>query len=170
MTNDQQPQQEPSQRFRTETMEDARQAVETLLKEARYRVDILSPHLDPRLFDQAPVTESLRRVIVEGRHRSRIRILVADPESVVQRGHRLLNLARHLTSQMEIRQLSLDDQLDPPTWLIVDQDSYARWDPDAGYDGLVAHHDRGQAARLERAFNELWNRSQPSPDLRRLFI
>lgn len=161
---------QPAARYRTATMEDARKAVQALLETARYQVDILSPLLDHQLYDQAPVINALRRVVVEGGRHSRIRILVADPGPVVQRSHRLVHLARKLSTFMEIRHLGNDDRIDPPSWLSVDTESCARWEPNAGYEGVVGPGCRGDARRMERAFNELWNRSSSDPSLRRLHI
>lgn len=170
MTTNEQPQHRYGEHYRVDSMEAAREAVQSLLDQARYQVDILSPHLDPQLYDQGPALEALRRVVVDGRHRARIRILVADPEQITQRGHRLVNLARQLSTYMDIRKLGEDDITDPPCWLIVDRQSHARWEAGTGYDGIVGPGCRAESVRLERAFSERWSRSVADPSLRRLHI
>lgn len=159
-----------NQRHRIATMDEARDAVAQVLALGLYRVDILSPALDPRLYDQAPVVDAIRRVIVDARQRARVRILVAEPETVAQRGHRLMNLARTVTTHMGIRQLSPDDRQDPPAWLLVDGAHYARWEPDSDYEGIVGLRCRGDAGKLLRTFDEYWERSVSDPGLRRLHI
>lgn len=167
-STDQDPQ--SGERYRTTSMKEACQAVQDLLKVARYRVDILSPLLDHNLFDQASVYDALRRVVVHGGRRSRIRILVADPDPIVQRGHKLIHLARQVSTFAEIRRLGNADRIDPPTWLTVDCTACAHWEPGGGYEGIVGTDCRADAQRLERAFTELWDRSESDPSLRRLHL
>ncbi len=159
-----------SERYHTTSLAEARGAVWSLLQEARHRIDILSPDLDPQVYDQQPVLDSLRRIMVDGGRRARIRILVANGAQLAQRGHRLIELARQLPSYMQIRQLAEEDRAETPAWVCADSEGFARWDSDAGYHGFVATEGRAEALRLERAFDELWERSRIEPALRRLSL
>jgi len=162
---------EKSQVITTQSADEARLCVSQMLEQARYRIEIVSTQLDPTLYDQQAVVESLRQVVVRGRHRSLVRILVADANALVQRGHRALELVRQLTSFMEIRQLSEDDASNHPgSFLVVDSEDYLAWKQDAGYHGKGRYDHRGYAARWGRQFDELWNRAHIPSALRRLYL
>lgn len=63
-------------RYRVSTPRECAAAVDEVLARARYRVDVLSPELDPDLYDRLEVVDALRQVVVVGGRRARIRILL----------------------------------------------------------------------------------------------
>lgn len=152
------------------TPSEAEDCILHLLRAARYRVDLQSPMLDPALYDKTDVIDAFRQVVVSGGRRSRIRILITDTNAVIQRGHRLLELARQLSSAMEIRELSPEDSSDDGACLLVDDDAYLRWEPGAGYQGAGRRHARGNTARRRRRFDTCWDRAHTPTDLRRLHM
>ncbi|SEO52083.1 hypothetical protein [Aquisalimonas asiatica] len=144
-------------------------AVTELLAAARGTVDILSPGLDPVLFDHDEVVASLRTLVVNAGRRARVRLLLCDSTAAVRGGHRLMGLARQLTTAMEIRRLADEDAGDEATWVIVDARGVAQW-PGAGYEGVVDPDSRALAMRTARLFSERWERAEPDPETRRLTL
>ncbi len=144
-------------------------AVGALLQTAHRQVDIQSPLLDPALYDTEEICACLRRLVVDSGRRTRVRILVADPGTIVRRGHRLLALSRQLTSFITIRQLAEED-VDDGGFLIVDRGHYLRWEPGTGYQGSGRRNNRGHTARWSRLFSERWDRAVQPAALRRLYL
>ena len=150
--------------------EDARSWVLRLLEQAHHEVDIQSPHLDSQIYDQGEVLAAIRQLVVNAGRRARVRILVGDCAPMVQRGHRLLELSRQLSSYIEIRELAAEDAIDAAALIVVDRAHYLRWESGAGYRGTGRRHARGRAARWHRAFSDCWERAHRPAALRRLHL
>jgi hypothetical protein len=146
-----------------------RDSVAAIASSARRELMIVSGVLEPRLYDQQPFLDGVRRLATSGR-RARIRILVAEVERAVGADHRLLELARRLSSFIEIRRLAPDDADTQDHFLLADcrrllrqQTADARlaqfW-PDAPLRGREA----------ARWFDERWQRAVLDPNLRRLWL
>lgn len=159
-----------TQRIHVTEQREAAETVAALLQSARHRIDVLSPRLDPLLYDQPDCLEALRNIVVEARRHARARFLVADVSAVISRGHRMIELSRQLSTYIEIRRLSADDRDDETGLLIVDNESYLHWEPGAGYQGTGRWHSRGTCRRHAQWFQECWDRSEPDPSLRRLHL
>lgn len=133
----------------------------------RRRLAILSQYLDHTLFDDDALIEALSRFARRGPG-TEIRVLISDSSGIVGRGHRLVELARRLDSRITIRRIA---DATPPG-----EQSFVTWDglgyflmPDfREYQALSDAYDPVQARRLEEAFDYLWDRSVPDPELRTL--
>jgi len=137
------------------------------LQRPRRTLLLLSPLLDPVLFDRPDVVEAVSAFAREARH-ARVQILIRDSSQIVARGHRLVELARRLDSRVELRKLPDDAgtrELSFMTW-----DELGCWLlPDyRDYQALRNFHDPVQAKRLAEQFARLWARSTPDPELRLL--
>ncbi|MCC5857436.1 MAG: hypothetical protein JJT90_04715 [Ectothiorhodospiraceae bacterium] len=161
---------EEVERLHVTTQEQAADTVQALLQAARHQVDLLSPLLDPALYDRPPCLEALRRMVVNAGRHARVRVLVADADAVVSRGHRLIELSRQLSSFIEIRRLAEEDRNEEIAMLLVDGESYLYWGPGTGYQGSGRRHHRGSCRRLRQLFQDCWDRSEPAPSLRRLHL
>ena len=157
-----------SSRYRVESVAEAVQAVDELMTAGLRKVDILSPELDPALYDRLEVVDAVRQLAVTGGRRAEVRILVRDGGEISRRGHRLATLAQQLTSAMEIRRLADEHADDDTAFLIVDGRAVIRWDAGSGYAALVEPEGRATARRLQRSFTERWDRGEPDIELRRL--
>ncbi len=146
----------------------ARHALQ-MAQQASRSIDILSFDLDPPLFDQQAFVEAVKR-LATGSHLSRIRILLQDNDRVQKQGHRLLELTRRLPSRIAIHQPALEDRGHPENLMVVDCSSYLLRRVHTRYQGIAGYLDRREARHLTNLFNEMWGRSGPDSDLRRLHI
>ena len=140
-----------------------------LADQPRRELLIFSVDLDPDCYDQIPFIEALRRLCLGSPHLS-VRILLADPQAAVLKGHRLIALARQLTSRIAIRRLAEDFKDRQDAFLIADGRGYClrrlAQAPEA-----VVDLDGPREARLLRAeFEQMWERGDEDPELRRLFL
>jgi hypothetical protein len=97
------------------------QAAIALLAQAKREVLIVTTNLEHERFDNEDFINALSAFARSSRYAT-TRILVADPSLAVTEGHRLVKLARKLSSLVEIRQLH-DDDIDssqPQSWLVAD--------------------------------------------------
>jgi predicted GNAT family N-acyltransferase len=139
------------------------------LDEPVRKLFILSPFLDHQLFDSAAVSERISRFARSGAA-TEVRILIKDSRLIIDRGHRLVALAKRLSSKITIRRVS--GELDPGAA------SFVTWD-DVGffllpdfreYVCVVDYHDRVQAQRFSQHFTYLWEHAAPDPELRGLAL
>ena len=141
-----------------------------LAHSARRHLDILSPALEPLVFDRSELVSAISALVRRGRE-ARVRILVSDARAITSRGHRLLALARRLPSSVHLRHLP-----EHPDWrghccVVRDRDGvlYAPAE-DLQSDGFFRADDRADGARESDAFAELWRHAVVDPGFRSLHL
>lgn len=139
-----------------------------LVATASREIRLLSHELDLRLYGSEALHESIKRFLL-GSERAKLRVLLNQPRLAAQRGHRLVELGRLLSSRVEFRELPEERRQEHRgEWLIVDERSLLeRREPEA----LVARLSKDQPlAARERGnvFESLWNESAPAQELRSL--
>lgn len=138
-----------------------------LCTSARRYLRILSPNLDHEVFD----TEALRDAISGLARRSRytdIRILVTDTRAIVRRGHRLVELARRIPSLVHIQVISEHPDLNDDVMVIRDRDGLLFKPGDSEHQGIYEPDSKAITEAYVEKFDELWERSAPDVELRRL--
>ncbi len=140
-----------------------------LVSQAKRSLDISSRALDPSIYDDAELVAAVKTLCLRSR-RSRIRILVQDPTSLVSHGHRLVELAIRLSSFLELRRPDPEQPARNDAFLIADATGVLYLRQADRYEGEACFNDRKWAAELLRAFEEMWQHAQPDPNFRRLGI
>ncbi|WP_295880921.1 GNAT family N-acetyltransferase [uncultured Thiohalocapsa sp.] len=145
-------------------------AVASLAAQARTELLIASPDLEPGLYDQSPVLDAMLRLAVHRRGRVPVRVLVADADAPVKRGHRLIELSRRFSSGIQIRTLPEELAEGTEPCLLADEVGYTLR-PTAARDSLlVDFSDSAHTRRLRRRFELFWQQSGVHPGLRRLYL
>ncbi len=142
---------------------------ETMAKQATRFIDICSRELDPFIYDQTGLVIAVKKLAISNRH-AKIRILLAEPERIIKRGHRLLDLAFDLTSFIELRKLSHENKDFNEGILIADRAGYIHRKNDARYEGKFNFNDLKFSQQLLSKFDDLWETAKPDPNLRRVTI
>lgn len=140
-----------------------------LAEQARRELLLFAPRLDPDLYDQAPFLEAVRRLALAAPHQP-VRILVAEARAIARDGHRLIELARHLSSRIALREIDERDQERRDAFLIIDTRGYLHRPLSASHQGLAEFDGRRGARRLREEFNQLWEVARESSELRRLYL
>jgi predicted GNAT family N-acyltransferase len=141
-----------------------------LLADARHELAIYSRDLDPVLLDQPAIIDAIKRVALSGR-RARVRILVQEPKKPVADGHRLVALAQRLPSLIELRTPSDEhDRHYASAFLINDRRGYLFRTLASRHEGEGSTYAPGRHAQLREYFDQVWERSVPSEELRQLAI
>jgi predicted GNAT family N-acyltransferase len=140
-----------------------------LADQARRSLALLSRDLDPPIYDNAEFVAAVRRLALR-RKNLPVRVLLLDPGPAIQGGHRLLPLIQRLSSRCEIRAVPDDQPSRLDAFLVADGQGYLRrpladtWDATADFRAPL------EARRLEAEFQTLWDRAEPHPGLRRLYL
>lgn len=149
--------------------DDNMHAAHQLVEQAHSQIDIFSRDLDARVYDNSIFTDAIKRMI-SASPRAKVRILVIDTDAGTKHGHRLIELARHFTSYMEIRKVHEDYAANPETYLTVDRRGLLHRKLASRYDGIVNFNNPHRAATLTDHFDEVWERSKQHIDFKRLYI
>lgn len=151
------------------TGEQVRQASVALVRRSRRRVEIVSRHFDPVVYDTVEFADALRSFVLAS-SRARVRVIVMDSTPVLATGHRIVALAQHLSSYVEIRRPGKQHARYNCAFLLADRvGSVYRMLADR-FEGVVSFGARRIAGDLADTFEDMWAHSEPDPNLRRLSL
>jgi predicted GNAT family N-acyltransferase len=141
-----------------------------LLAAAKREVAIYTRDLDAALYDNDAVLDALKQLAIRGRGVA-IRILVQEPRTPAQDGHRLIGLAQRLSSVFALRTpVQEEDRQYPSAFLLNDARGYYFRTLGSRYEGEAVNYAPGKHAQLLEFFNQVWERSEPSEELRQLSL
>jgi hypothetical protein len=152
-----------------DSSEDNMLAANRLIEQAHIQIDIFTRDLEARIYNHSAVFDAIRSLVTSS-PRAKVRILVIDPDFATKHGHRLIDLARHLTSYMEIRKVHEDYAANPEAFLIVDRRGLLHRKLASRYEAVVNFNDPQHAGTLTDKFDEIWERSKSHVDFKRLYI
>jgi predicted GNAT family N-acyltransferase len=150
-------------------LQETRDHLLRVIRAARRRVLILSPILEEELFDGEELTNALSELARSGR-RAEVRILIFDSKLIVQRGHRIVELARRLDEKIKIRLVEQTYDTKTSTFVSADLDAYWMLPNHEVYEGISDLADPVTTKRLNETFETLWEKSREDPELRILNI
>jgi len=140
-----------------------------LARQCTRQLRLYSPLLDHELFDSDAFATALSELA--RRHRqSEVRLLIRDSRPLVERGHRLLDLARRLSSSVRIR--LIDDRVDDldESYLVADLRGVLCFDNREPESGWADYNNQPLAESFRARFDQLWERAEESADLRSLHL
>lgn len=141
-----------------------------LLGQARYRLAIYLPVLEPGMLDSDAIHAELRRIATSGRA-AQIRILTHDAERAHSEGHRLIALAQRLPTAISLRVPTEESHLRYGSAFTTDTVSGFLFRPVASrYEASGSLDAAGETSRLTGYFNEVWERAEPAWQIRPLGI
>ena len=152
-----------------QTRRETAHAAELMAQQCLESIEIFTRDLDAPLYDQEIFLQALSARCLNNR-KALIRILVQDPMPPVKRGHRLIELARRLSSSIELRQPHPDYRRHNEAFLIADRCGLIHRPLADRYEGSANFYDPVEAQRKLDFFTEVWERSEAHPEFRRLHI
>jgi len=149
------------------SFEDNRQAAVQLASQARRSLAMFTRDLEPAIYNTQEFIAAVQQLALRSQY-SRIRIVAIDPGPAVRDGHRLIELARRLSTYIEIRRPSEDHAKLTESFLISD-DSGLLYRPLASrYEGFADPNIPSEARNRLRNFDDIWEQAEPEPEFRRL--
>jgi len=140
-----------------------------IAQRARQHIEILTYDLDAPLYDNPLFLGAVTKLARANRDLC-LRVLLQNNEKVQKEGHRLIELARRLTSKIEIRKPHPDFQDLRQFFMVVDTQDYFRCPNHQRYEGEAELKAPFKARELMQLYNEIWESSEPDSDLRRLYL
>ncbi len=140
-----------------------------MAKVARRRLDIVSRRLDPSVYETRDFLETVKKLVISGH--VKVRILVLDPASVISLGnHRLVDLAMHVSSHMEIRRPGANHLDFNEAMLIADNMVVIHRKYADRYEGVANFNAPREASIMAESFESIWQHAETIPHFRRLMI
>ncbi len=142
------------------------QATRAMLTQARRQVVILSWDLEPWLYNQQEIIQSLRSRIVQEQH-LRVRVLIQHVNPSTLLNHRLLHMARTLSTYITIRKTD-ETRTEPlaESFLGADHVGYLHRPMFDLESGLMNFHDPRRTRELWRYFDDTWAQGAAHLELR----
>jgi hypothetical protein len=140
-----------------------------LTRQARREILIFTHDLDARVYDQESFIDALTHFALQ-HHRAQCKVLLQDSSGLIKQGHRLIELARRLSSRIELRKTAPDHANDLQNFLVADARGYLHRELYARYEGNGDFNDPLRAKALVNQYNMLWEHAEPDSELRRLHV
>lgn len=160
---------ETNKLLQLETRADNIQVVNHMAKQCQRSLHIISRKLDPVIFDTAEFADAVKYLALRHR-RAQIQIIVFEPNVIVKRGHRLLELSGKLSSFIQLRKAHYTYNDYNECLMLADATAYIHRKNSERYEGTVNFKDRRQATNYLRQFNEMWELASPDPNLRKMMM
>lgn len=141
----------------------------SLIRQANHSILILTPDLEPRLYDQGPVIQALTD-LARANKRSHVHILAQDTRSAMRNGNRLIQLAQRLSSHVKIHNPSKEVAELETAFLLADQRGYLQRDIGQRMGGRACFNDPLTGKQLYEYFLNMWEKSVPDSTLRSFTI
>lgn len=151
------------------TSDDNRRAALALASQAQRTLHIFSRDLDAPVYDSVPFVDAVATLATRSRY-SFVHILLHDAERISRHGHRLLALFYRLDSKIKLRKPSHEHKDFNEAFLVADETGILHRRIADRYDGNVDFKARRKARDLVKFFNDVWGRSEPFAELRRLHL
>lgn len=140
-----------------------------LLQQARISLSLYSPDLEAWLYSHSSVQDACTQFLLAS-PKNRLRILVRDVGRPVRQGHRLLNLAKRITSNLHIRRINPDHPSDESAYLLADDRGLLLREQPEQYAGYALYNDPGRVRQRQVQFDQAWDSSLSDPDLRSFLL
>lgn len=147
------------------TLDEYRAAVAELVTRAQRSLSIYTPNLEPILYDQDCFLEPVKRLVLARGH-ARLRVLISDPARASREGNRFMQMARRLTSFIELRNVPPEFRNNPAAFIIADASAIAYRQQCTRWDGIVEYNDQQIVKRYLAYFDEVWAVSLIQPELK----
>lgn len=138
--------------------------------QAKSEIALLSHDLDAPLYDFNDFLASVHRLAMYGGPRLPVRILLFDAEPAVRKGHRLIELARHHSSHIQIRQVPPEFYQHTEAYLLADRRGYVLRPLADVFEGTADYDAPLIVRRLHAQFDHIWELGDIPLELRRLQI
>lgn len=155
--------------IRLESRDDNRLAASCMVGQGQFSLRLFTPNLDSRIFDTSEFIAAVKNLALASTH-SKIYILIVDPTQAVTRGHRIVELARRISSHIFIHRADEEDQDRVDSFMVVDDVGIIHRPHADRYEGSAQFNNPGEARLLTKEFKDAWERSVPEPELRRLHL
>ena len=140
-----------------------------MVNQAGRTIRIFTRDLDPVIYDRESFINECKRIALRSQY-CRIEILAFESQRIIHKGHRLVDLARAISSRIEIRRPEKEYEKHLQSFITFDEKGYIYRTYMDRFEGIANYSDPREAHELEKLFKEIWIRSHVDPEMRSLSI
>ncbi|HVK98248.1 MAG TPA: hypothetical protein VM553_00475 [Dongiaceae bacterium] len=152
-----------------ESADDFRCAINRMAEQAVRSVRIFTQELDHDLYDHPDFLE-IASSVCRQRRNCTLQILLKNADKASRLGHRLVELQKRLPSSIEIRSLPEEYEETNDEFFLVDDIALVKRFAIGYMRGHCEFRSIPDAVKKARWFGEVWERSEPCQELRRLSL
>ena len=159
-----------SERCVLASFEDVREAAVEVAACAQRSITIMTPDLEPGIYDSDDFLEAVKRLVLAKRY-ARVRVLVTEPSRTVRNGNRFVALGRRLNTYIDFRNLREDYRTEVhDAYIIADESAVMYRANGRRYDGIVGKIEPIIARQHLDTFYQPWEDSAFRDDVRMAHI
>lgn len=151
--------------IRLESRAEVRAACSLMAAQVTRELCIFSHDLDAPLYDHSDFLKTVRGVALRS-PRALVHVLLFDPEPPVRKCHRIVELARQLSSRIHIRRVPEELQNHTQTYLLADDRGYVLRPLADVFEGTADFSAPLEVRRMREQFEQIWQRSEEPIELR----
>ena len=130
-----------------------------MLGQARARVDIFAPDLDPEVINREAVGDALSAFARESRY-TEVNVLYFDATQAIQDGHRIIELGEYFGENIRLKKLASEAATRHDVFMLVDDAGLVYRDEPSSWDGFAEFNTPGDVAQFRSSFMEHWYRAK----------
>jgi hypothetical protein len=135
-----------------------RAAVVDIISHADRTLAILTPNLEPEIYEHVDFLDALKRFVL-ARTFARIRVLITQPERAMKSGNQFVQMGQRLNTYIEFRSLATELRPVREAFCIADAAAIVYRADHASREGVVDSHAPEIARRYLTRFDLLWQAS-----------
>ena len=152
------------------SFEEVRAAVVKVAASAKRSITIMTPDLEPGIYDHDDFLEVVKRLVLAKRY-ARVRVLVTNPQRTVRNGNRLIALGRRLNTFIDFRNLHEKYRTEVhDAYIIADESAVLYRTNGRRFDGIMGKSEPAIAQQHLEAFEQPWEDSDYRHDVRMAHI
>jgi hypothetical protein len=121
------------------------------------------------IYDNNEFVDAVKELAI-GHSQAQLQIIIQDSRKIIENGHRIIELARRISSRILIRKTPPEMKSYSHAFLIADKTGVLYRTIGDRFEGYVNFNDRFECKNLLDFFSTTWEHSAPDPELRRLHI
>ena len=152
-----------------ETLDEFVAALDAMVPQAKRHIKIFTQELDHAFYDRPAFIDALSPLFRDRRGFS-VSVILKDANKAAKLGHRLVELQKRLPTRCEIRSLPREYEDMTDEYLIVDDQGMVKRFALGTLRGHCEFRAVPDGVKYGRQFNDIWERSLPCTELRRLSL
>lgn len=142
------------------SLEEVRGATETVAGGAQRLISIMTPDLEPEIYDQGVFLEIIKRFVL-GRSFAKVRVLLRDQARLANGANRFIAMAYRLTSYLEIRVRAPEYRELTAAYCIADDRAMVYRLRADRFEGIAGFNNPPMARQYLQEFDGVWLASAP---------
>jgi hypothetical protein len=147
------------------TREEVLAAVVEITGRGHRALAILTPDLEPEIYDHEKFLEALKKFIL-ARAFARVRVLITNPARAMKSGNQFVSMGRRLNSYIEFRNLKEEFRSHDEAFCIADRNALVYRADGKRWEGMSDTNDPAVVSEYLESFDELWHASETEPTVR----